>query len=253
MHIYKIINIKNGKIYIGQSIRLDESYYGSGLLITRAIKKYGKEHFSREIIDYANSIEELCEKEKFWIAYYNSINRDIGYNITPGGEFGDTFTNHPDKEIIRDKMSKSAKKRATGKGNSFFGKTHSEETKKLIGEKNAKHAKVRAETYTEEQRKEKYTSLSMKGKKHSDSSRKLIAEKAKSRVRIKIVWSELLPESIVNEVVELYTVKLLGPKTIGDITKIGYKKVVKILNELNINLRTYNEYQQNRSSVGRNK
>jgi len=113
MYIYKTTNSINGKIYIGLSTKeVDKSidYYGSGTLIRNAISKYGKEKFTKEIIvDDIPTKEILCELEKYWILYYNSIDRTIGYNITSGGEWGDSLTNNPNILEIKIKMSNSAK------------------------------------------------------------------------------------------------------------------------------------------------
>lgn len=124
--IYKVLNGINKKIYIGKTIRDTDDYLGSGKLINRAIKKYGIENFSKEIIDTAESIAELNEKEKCWIKEYNSTDLTIGYNIAFGGNGGDLFTNNPNKEIIRKKYSRK------GKDNPMFGRKHSDETKKRI-------------------------------------------------------------------------------------------------------------------------
>lgn len=68
-YIYKVTNMVNDKIYIGKkhSAVFLNDYYGSGLLINRAIDKYGLENFKLEMIDTADSLEELNEKEKFYI------------------------------------------------------------------------------------------------------------------------------------------------------------------------------------------
>jgi len=42
MIIYKTINLINGKIYIGQDFYNNSEYFGSGILINKAINKYGK-------------------------------------------------------------------------------------------------------------------------------------------------------------------------------------------------------------------
>jgi len=124
MDIYKITNLINGKIYIGKENTYDSDYLGSGLIINRAIKKYGRENFKKDVIDTADTLEDLNEKEIYWIKEYDSINNKIGYNIMIGGDGGDNFTNHPNKEEIRKKFSL----RSTGSKNPMFGKKHSKKS-----------------------------------------------------------------------------------------------------------------------------
>jgi hypothetical protein len=109
MQVYKITNVVNGKIYIGKDTISDKNYYGSGVLIKRAIEKYGKENFKKEILEECNSNNELCEKEKYWINYYNSTDLNIGYNISKGGDGGDTLSNNPNIDIIKSKISRVRK------------------------------------------------------------------------------------------------------------------------------------------------
>ena len=78
-YIYKITNKLNGKIYIGQHLipKYHETfrrYMCSGIAITEAYEKYGKENFNKEIIEYIDDDEKhehVSEREKYWIAYYN--------------------------------------------------------------------------------------------------------------------------------------------------------------------------------------
>lgn len=94
--IYKYTS-PSGKVYIGQTKRTveerakdsDGSGYKKCTIFYNAIKKYGFNNFKVEIIEECNDIL-LNEKEKYWIAYYDSTNREKGYNIQEGGE------NHPD-------------------------------------------------------------------------------------------------------------------------------------------------------------
>lgn len=76
----------NGKIYIGQHRVANENdnddYLGSGKLIRRAVKLYGKDNFKKEIIAYRNSLDELNQLEEEYIKMYNSTNHTIGYNIS---------------------------------------------------------------------------------------------------------------------------------------------------------------------------
>lgn len=118
--IYKITNNVNGKVYIGQTIKsLEERWVGhlysainpkpehAHRKIVLALRKYGAENFTKEIIDYANSESELNDKEIYWITHYNS--EVDGYNMTSGGNQNRMFDYnlHPDSENIKRKMSQS--------------------------------------------------------------------------------------------------------------------------------------------------
>ena len=90
MWIYKITNIQNNKVYIGQTIRPVKDRFNRHISdalnniidthFARAIRKYGKENFQIEIIDTAQNQNELNKKERYWIQYYNSV--EEGYNET---------------------------------------------------------------------------------------------------------------------------------------------------------------------------
>lgn len=90
MYIYKTTNRINGKIYIGlceKSVELSKDYLGSGDSFKKALSKYGKKNFHKEILeDNIESREILAKSEIFWISEFNSSNRDIGYNLSPGGD-----------------------------------------------------------------------------------------------------------------------------------------------------------------------
>lgn len=89
--IYKIVNKINNKVYIGQTIRTLEERWKSHFYETvnqklntklgKAIRKYGFESFSIEIIE---STEELDSRERYWIDFYQSFGKN-GYNIKIGG------------------------------------------------------------------------------------------------------------------------------------------------------------------------
>ena len=89
MYIYKTTNHINNKIYIGlKTIAVEDSvnYYGSGTLLRYAIKKYGIDNFSKEILERdIVSMDVLNEREIYWIAEYSSTDKSIGYNLTDGG------------------------------------------------------------------------------------------------------------------------------------------------------------------------
>lgn len=123
--IYKITNNINGKIYVGQhKLKKNErhrDYMGSGLAIKEAYKQYGRQNFTKEIIEYIEDDEKheyVSEREIYWIKELNSKYPN-GYNISDGGEGGCT--------------KESANKGAiTRKNNGYIH--HSEETKRKISE-----------------------------------------------------------------------------------------------------------------------
>lgn len=89
--IYKIENLINHKIYIGQSIEIENRWekhlrLKNNCIVHKAIQKYGKEAFSFQIIEECN-IEDLDEKEQYWINVYNSLIPN-GYNMIQGGSNG---------------------------------------------------------------------------------------------------------------------------------------------------------------------
>jgi len=110
MLIYKTTNQVNGKIYIGQDKYNNPNYLGSGKILHLAFQKYGIENFKKEIIEECESVELLNEREKFWISYYKSTDRGIGYNIALGGNGGDTLSKHPNKKEIGKRIGESNKK-----------------------------------------------------------------------------------------------------------------------------------------------
>lgn len=92
-YIYLTTNIKNGHQYLGKhkwnKPRIDKSYYGSGNKIVAAIKSYGKQCFKVEILDWANSLDELNQLEINYIKLFANAGFPLYYNIAPGGDGGD--------------------------------------------------------------------------------------------------------------------------------------------------------------------
>lgn len=114
MIIYKIQNKINGKIYIGQTVgtlqrRISQHKSNSKKksVINMAIRKYGWDNFVAEVIDSAKSIEELNQKEIYWIQHYESIAPN-GYNLEIGGK------NAINSEETRKKISQSLKGKYKG-------------------------------------------------------------------------------------------------------------------------------------------
>lgn len=159
--IYKITNKINGNFYIGKhkTKDLNDKYMGSGKLIKAAIRKHGIENFEKEILETFNTEEEMNEAEKHYV-----VLGEGSYNLCPGGQGGWGYVNSnglnitPMTEERSKKHSKTAsrirkeqlsieeniikfkeitvlallKVKERYPNGTFYGKNHSEETKKKM-------------------------------------------------------------------------------------------------------------------------
>ena len=95
MFVYRIDNILNGKMYVGQTTQKDVTIRFSQHLSKarnnqpgapyNAIRKYGESAFCISVLDTAESIDELNEKECFWIKFFSTMYPN-GYNLAYGGK-----------------------------------------------------------------------------------------------------------------------------------------------------------------------
>lgn len=156
--IYKTTNNINKKFYIGyhSTEDIDDDYLGSGRDLLKAIKKYGKDNFTKEILFIFNNLEDALEMEK--IIVNESVVKDKqSYNIKVGGEGG---WSHIPKMLKEDSKFKNKFSKAVAKsmkmqykngsrkgwkhvndnpkyrGCGFLGKKHTEESKKKISKNN---------------------------------------------------------------------------------------------------------------------
>lgn len=121
-YIYKITNITNGKMYVGQTIDPEKRWWKHKSEARNvnnrpkkhhlyySMNKYGEENFIFEIIEKCNQ-DMLDDREKHWIHALNTLEPN-GYNIRIGGS-----------NLI-------------GEDNPFYGKHHTDETKQKISDKN---------------------------------------------------------------------------------------------------------------------
>lgn len=117
-YIYKIQNLINNRVYIGQTVKsyekrfqqhknnYDKPYF-SQLTLYKAFKKYGLENFSFEPIEEIEN-EKLDEREKYWIDYYDSYKN--GYNMTLGGRLVELYKWDLNEIINLYNETKSARK-----------------------------------------------------------------------------------------------------------------------------------------------
>ena len=102
-YFYKITNNINNHFYYGVHCtnNLNDNYMGSGKRLQYAIKKYGLENFSKEILKYFNSKEEAFEYEE-QIVNENLINNPNCYNLTNGGH--GSWSHNKGKVTVKDKF-----------------------------------------------------------------------------------------------------------------------------------------------------
>jgi group I intron endonuclease len=146
--VYLVTNLMNHKKYIGADKNNNPNYFGSGVKIKSAIKKYGKNNFKKEIIEECDD-SDLYAREKYWIDYYDAVNSNDFYNLAEGGRGGNQLNNPevfekwkkniPDiskyskerkgktyEELYGDRANDEKEKRR----NSLLGKKHSQERRK---------------------------------------------------------------------------------------------------------------------------
>lgn len=159
--VYQTTNNLNGDYYYGvhQTNDLDDGYIGSGLRLQRAIKKYGKENFTCEILKFFDNRQDALNYERY-IINDDKLDDPHCYNIAHGGHGGNTiagFTEEEHKEFceklkqshsqivyteeIRKKMSDAMKGRpAWNKGISCREETK-EKLRQYKGEKASMYGK----------------------------------------------------------------------------------------------------------------
>jgi len=87
--IYKTTNLINGKYYVGMhsTSKLDDGYLGSGTKLRRSIRKYGKDNFKLEILEFFGSREKLVEREEAIVNEY-LLQDPMCMNLKIGGKGG---------------------------------------------------------------------------------------------------------------------------------------------------------------------
>lgn len=133
--VYKTTNLLNNKFYIGshQTLKLGDGYLGSGKILKKALKKYGRGNFKREIIANCVSLKVAREVEAVLVRYsINNFKRmcyNRSYNGT-GAMLGkdNSFYGKSHTEETKQLLSQKASETFKGEGNPFYGKKHTEET-----------------------------------------------------------------------------------------------------------------------------
>lgn len=174
--IYMHRNKSNGKVYIGQTCQKPNQRWQNGkgyekcVLFYNAIQKYGFDGFDHEILFEVETKEEADEKEIEMIAYYDSTNRDKGYNLTEGGQGISGYHLSEERKqhisevqtgrLLTDEWKLHISESIKGENAPWYGKTFSEEHRKNLSES----------------QKGKPSAMGMLGKRQSEESKRKISE-----------------------------------------------------------------------------
>ena len=216
--IYITTNLVNGKKYIGQKT-FDhygrgrwKTYLGSGVHLKNAVKKYGRENFSRDIIAITYSMEELNQLEIEFIRCHDAVESKDYYNAAHGGDLVMKYIHHSEETRARMKkshigmtqlvetrlkigkahkgkvlsketrlrISQARKGKYGGKNHPHYGKLNSVETRTKISESNkGRKSWNEGLHYTEESR-----------KKMSDSAKAKLSDEQLIEIREKYATGE---------------------------------------------------------------
>jgi hypothetical protein len=160
----------NNKFYIGmhKTSNIEDGYMGSGILITRAIQKYGLNNFEKQILHIFDNEKDMIEKEKELVVISEET-----YNLKEGGRGGFDYINST-PEIIYKKGKNSFK--AMEK---TMIETHGNNWKSIVGKNGFQKRKEKHPTLSSDiaKRGHKEGWFSWQGKKHSDETKKKIGQK----------------------------------------------------------------------------
>lgn len=129
-YIYKVTDLRNGKMVIGKTNGNDKYYFTGSVIINRTIKKNGgrkwaKQFLKKEIIvqgDFNDAL--LSELEKHYIRLYNTKD-PYGYNLTDGGDGVVGQTEETREKIRRKNLGRKMSKETMDKvSHTFFPKGH---------------------------------------------------------------------------------------------------------------------------------
>ena len=195
-YIYKITNEINGKIYIGKhsTDNLNDGYMGSGVVLRQAIKKYGLENFTKEILEFCYKEVELNDLEKHYIDKYKSTNSNIGYNLTKGGDGTLGLTPWLKGKHLSDEIKK--KMSEAKKGKHYIKMSEAKKGRHLSDEHKRKLSELGKGRHHSEESRRKMSELG-KGRHHSEETKKKLSESKKGKPITKLKW--LTPNGDIKE------------------------------------------------------
>lgn len=155
--IYKIHNLINNKLYIGQSVNIRQRWMThkqclrnrkhENTYLQQSWDKYGEDAFEFKVLEYC-SIDQLDERECYYINLFHTTERDYGYNLKSGGQNGgskwttelrqkhsEKFMGHDVSDITRERI-KINHADVSGANNPMYGKRRSDAVKAAVSKAN---------------------------------------------------------------------------------------------------------------------
>ena len=237
--IYLICNLKTGHKYVGQTVNLQYRIRRHKQMLRDNIhendylqkhcNKYGLDGFAFDILEKCD-IQYLDNREIFWIAHYETMNRKKGYNLESGG--------NPQKVV-----SEETKAKKKGRNNPMFGKNWNEKQRLNITIANRANSKKLTESDVAD----------IKREIANGATQKQIAEKYNlhistvSKITRGVNWYWVLPE--LTELLKEYNdrkneevVKLFESgvtrKAISRVLEMDCRKINRVLDKHNIQANT---------------
>lgn len=237
--IYKIINLINQKIYIGKTTKNIENRFNkhkdnAAKKINRrlydSMNFYGYDNFNIEEIEYVEDNSHLSKREIYWILFFNSNDPEIGYNMTNGGEGGNTGKYHYGKSPYdwwvekygvekANLIKKDVYERVSIKMKNREGHSQTEETKNKIRNFNIENGIKPPTQYWID------ITHPMLGKKHTEESKIKISKTRKDKK-----YEDLFDLEKTQELKELHKNNWLGEKN-PNFKKIDPYEILKYLKE----------------------
>ena len=223
--IYKIVNTVNGHMYVGSATNikvrwrkhksdLKRSNHHSQKL-QRAWNKYGEEAFEFSVIEECEPIKEIIlGREQFWIDYYKACDNH-NYNVAKvAGSCAGCKATEETRKILSEINR--------GELNSFYGKHHSEETKKLLSDsaKGRTHSQESIEKMSKAQ-KGRIVSAETREKMSKAQKGKIIGDETREKISIGLTGKSVSPDT------KIKMSKAHKGKTFSEETKIKMSKAQK--------------------------
>jgi group I intron endonuclease len=136
--IYRITNLKTGKVYVGSSVHVYQrmnyhiyvlrGQYHKSVHLQNAWNKYGECSFKFELLEETRP-EELASREQYWLDKTKAYDRKYGYNTAQCAE-SPNRNRHISESAKQKQRDTWSKKYAAGYVNPFSGKKHTKKTRK---------------------------------------------------------------------------------------------------------------------------